>query len=289
MNTDANTPPSASTTATAAIATTSEPAPVASVSVKLPPFWPNNPLVWFAQVEAQFFTRNITSQATKFAYVIAALQPEIAQEVRDILIYPPQATQYDILKAELIQRTSASEQKRLHQLLTAEELGDRKPSQLLRHMRQLLGDNTLENNIFCQLFLERLATNVRLILASTADSLPVEQVALLADKILEVATPLGISSLTPTVSAPAPTPVPPPIASEVHALRSQVEELTFQVQALMSRTQPTNSFPGRSRSRSISRNRRTSPAPSNSTYCWYHQRYGTVNDLLAIVLHHAIF
>ncbi|XP_065067489.1 uncharacterized protein LOC135693039 [Rhopilema esculentum] len=256
MNTDANTPPSASTTATAAIATTSAPVPVASVSVKLPPFWPNDPLVWFAQVEAQFFTRNITSQATKFAYVISALQPEIAQEVRDILIHPPQATQYDILKAELIQRTSASEQKRLHQLLTAEELGDRKPSQLLRHMRQLLGDNTLENNILRQLFLERLPTNVRLILASTADSLPVEQVALLADKILEVATPLGISSLTPTVSALAPTPVTPPIASEVHALRSQVEELTFQVQALISRTQPTNSFPGRSRSRSTSRKRR---------------------------------
>ena len=175
MNTDANTPPSASTTATAGIATTSEPAPVASVSVKLPPFWPNDPLAWFAQVEAQFFTRNITSQATKFAYVIVALQPEIAQEVRDVLFHPPQATQYDILKAELIQRTSASEQKCLHQLLTAEELGDRKPSQLLRHMRQLLGDNTLENNILCQLFLERLPTNVRLILASTVDSLPLSR------------------------------------------------------------------------------------------------------------------
>ena len=71
MNTDANTPSSAST---------SEPEPVASVSVKLPPFWPNDLLVWFAQVEAHFFTRNITSQATKFAYVISALQPEFAQE-----------------------------------------------------------------------------------------------------------------------------------------------------------------------------------------------------------------
>ena len=46
-----------------------------------------------------------------FAYVMYALQPEIAQKVRDILIHTSQATQYDILKVELIQRTSASEQK----------------------------------------------------------------------------------------------------------------------------------------------------------------------------------
>ena len=115
-----------------------EKAVLAAVSIKLPPYWPNDPVIWFAQVEAQFTTRGVTKQDTKFAYVVAALTPDIAQEVRDLLLTPPATTPYDTLKVELLKRTFASLQKRLHQLLIVEKLGDRKPSQLLRHMRQLL-------------------------------------------------------------------------------------------------------------------------------------------------------
>ena len=55
---------------------------IGSINVKVPPFWLADPQIWFAQVEAEFNTRGITSQKTKFDHVVASLTPEFAQEVR---------------------------------------------------------------------------------------------------------------------------------------------------------------------------------------------------------------
>ena len=61
---------------------------VVSVGLKLPPFWPADPHIWFAQVEAQF----------KFDHVVASLSPEFAAEVRDLLLHPPADDPYSVLK-----------------------------------------------------------------------------------------------------------------------------------------------------------------------------------------------
>ena len=51
-----------------------------------------------AGVEAQFTTRGITTQKTRFDHVISSLTPEFAMEVWDLLLKPPVANPYDTLK-----------------------------------------------------------------------------------------------------------------------------------------------------------------------------------------------
>ena len=53
------------------------PAMLATVLVKLLPFWSSDPEIWFAQVEATFTTRRVTAEKTQFDYVIASLSPEV--------------------------------------------------------------------------------------------------------------------------------------------------------------------------------------------------------------------
>nr|XP_054757209.1 uncharacterized protein LOC129263323 [Lytechinus pictus] len=248
---------------------------VQAVAIKLPPFWRSDPLVWFAQAEAQFATRAITQEATKYAHVIAALPQDVAQEIRDILVNPAATDQYSTLKKSLIARVSASEQRRVQLLLTEEELGDRKPSQLLRRMEQLLGEQKLEKGIFKQLFLQRLPVNVRQILASTSEALPLSELAALADRIVETQpyTPGTISAIAHG-NAEA-TPKATPKASS--DLESQVSELTRLVRNLT--TVVGDIQRSRSRSRSRKRDSRqvrrdTSTDASSDELCWYHHKFG---------------
>src|SRR5215468_2238762 len=71
------------------------------VAVRLPPFWPDRPALWFAQAEAQFDLAGITRQRTKFNYVVSQLHQQHAAEVEDIITTPPEHEPYDRLKAEL--------------------------------------------------------------------------------------------------------------------------------------------------------------------------------------------
>ena len=86
------------------------PVTVAAASIKLPPFWPADPHIWFAQVEAQFATRKITTQQAMYEYVVSSLTPDLATEVHNLILTTPEDHPHDTLKAQLIKRTAASEQ-----------------------------------------------------------------------------------------------------------------------------------------------------------------------------------
>ena len=134
-------------------------------------------------------------------------------------------------------------------------LGDRKPTQLLRRMEQLLGDRAgaMDSTFLRKLLLPRLPSNVRMVLASANATATLEELAELADKVVEVAAP--------TVAATSATPFPE-ILTEIEQLRTEVQKLQTSVRQL------TRQSRGRSHSRSR-------PAPQEQTTCWYHQKYGS--------------
>lgn len=256
-----------------------------AVGLKLPPFWRHDPQIWFAQAEAQFSTRNITAEATKYAHVIATLPPEVAQDVRDILISPPAANPYTTLKQQLVTRTTESEQRMVQMLLTEEELGDRKPSQFLRRLEQLVGDKTVGPGILRQLFLKRMPPNVRLILASTSDALALSDLAALADKIIEAHIPTvnTVGESNPSLAQVRLNPSRDHNTSPQGELVDQVATLTKLVKELTTTVGRLQRDRSRSRSRNQNREKRHEPralTPSSSPnegaeICWYHARFGT--------------
>ncbi|GFS99752.1 uncharacterized protein NPIL_405121 [Nephila pilipes] len=119
---------------------------VSRVAAKLPPLWKQNIKHWFLQAEANFELFGITNDVTKYNNVIAAIDSEILSVVSDLLFDPPHEDRYVTLKNRLIQEFSDSENLHFRKLLSELQLGDDKPSHLLRKMKELAG--TAINNDF---------------------------------------------------------------------------------------------------------------------------------------------
>lgn len=234
---------------------------VCKVTAKIPPFWPHKPIIWFATVEAQFDIAGIVTDRTKYSYILGHLDQKYSQEVEDIITNPPpEGQRYEKLKLELIRRLSMSEEERVRQLVSDEELGDRKPSQFLRHLRSLAGNTFTDENILKQLWLRRLPQTVQAILSANTDILSLDRMAEMADKVMEV---MGHKQVASCSTIPTP--------SLIDTLISKVDELTKQVAALSTaRTQ------GRSRSRGNSTARADKSrdnTPADQKLCWYHKKF----------------
>ena len=87
---------------------------VTAVSLKLPPFWTADPELWFARAESQFNTRQppVTSDRTRFDYVVAALDNTTCREVAAVIRAPPLDRAYDAIKASLIEAFGLTQSER---------------------------------------------------------------------------------------------------------------------------------------------------------------------------------
>lgn len=244
-------------------------AEAAAATLKLPPFWSQDPELWFTQIEAQFAVKGITQDQTKFDHLVSSLQPETATEVRDVLISPPNTQKYKALKKAIVERTTVSTKKRLQQLLTSEQLGDRTPSQLLRRMRQLTGNkvDVVSNELLKTLWVQRLPPSVQAVIAtrlSTEDSL--ETLASTADLIMEVVPSMTIMAAS---SVKKPT-------DEMESLKMELAELKKKFSSFRSdgRRPKDSRSPG---TKSVFKGRSPTPPRKKSdddTICWFHRKFG---------------
>lgn len=225
-----------------------------AVRIRVPPFWKQDPQLWFFQLEAQFATSNINTQKTKFDTVVGNVESDILSKVSDIIRNPPANNCYDAIKERLISTFEVSENTKIKKLLNDLSLGDSKPSELLRTMRDL-SCGKVGNELLQTLWLQRLPNNIQSILACSADALPA--LAIMADKIFETSEDhsiRGISSSSETHND---------LVNVIHDLRDKIEVL----QKDFHKSKP--------RIGSKSPNRKRSPKRSNYTndYCWYHRTY----------------
>lgn len=230
------------------------------VGVRLPPFWREDPAIWFRQIECNFAISAIKDDETKYNYVIAQLENRYAAEVRDIIVSPPPKNKYETLKTELIKRLSASREKEVKQLLIHEELGDRRPSQFLRHLQHLAGTD-VPVDFLRTIWTSRLPSNLQTIIASQP-GMNLQALADLADKVHELA---------PATAQVASADVVP--STTLDEMARQIAELTRQVKTLTARDHR------RSRSQTRDNKRERSNTRTQSNYrkfptCFYHYKFG---------------
>lgn len=239
------------------------------IGIKVPPFWPEEPEIWFHQLEAQFSLSRITTEATKFNHVVAHLEGRWANEIKDLIRQPPAQNPYTTIKTELINILSKSEAQRVRQLIGEAELGDNTPSQFLRRLKSLAGATVLQENILRTLWLQRLPTTVQAILQAQADTVPVDQLAKIADRIVET-IPIQTA---PAVYATTAPPFQNDLTLSLSKINETLESLAqriekMEVQMKKSRDQRYRNSRSRSRSRSFSEQKR------DSDLCYYHETFG---------------
>ena len=145
-------------------------AKVTAVTVKLPPFWPDKAVLWFAQAEAQFLLRGITQDKTKFAHVMTMLDSSTAEHVMDVIQNPPENDSYGTLKTRLTGAYAITEDERAERLLNMNGLGDKTPSQCLSSMLMLVPSGQEPGFLFRRIFLRQLPVEVRTQLAQSTNT-----------------------------------------------------------------------------------------------------------------------
>ena len=219
---------------------------------RIPDLWPQSIKLWLSHIEAVMAPQKPTDDIM-YQMVIAKLRHQDLQQVSDIIANPPEERKFQTLKERLIHVYEESAQKQFKKLMEEMELGDQKPSQLLRRMKELAGD-TVSTQALKFLWGSHLPKAARTILA-IHENKDLSELAEMADAIQENTAIEPVRFLHEVSSlAPPDTNRTKARIDAIDELRQQISELTLQIHELTTENQQR-------RSRSTSRSNYRSGSP----------------------------
>ncbi|XP_052830219.1 uncharacterized protein LOC128249776 [Octopus bimaculoides] len=109
----------------------------------------------------------------------------LACSVKDLITDPHPDATYVSIKSEVLRWNTQSTNSKFQTLMQDEHLGDRMPSEFLRRLCELSDTPLEDNSLLRKLFFSWLPPNVQSILATVVNSNLLNQLATMADKIIE--------------------------------------------------------------------------------------------------------
>lgn len=263
-----------------------------AVHLNLPQFAPDAPEMWFAIAEADFTANRIKNDNQKYSQTLKAIPMNISKQLWDIISNPPQQDKYQTLKTAILTRFSDSRQMQLHKLLKGMTLADKRPSQLLREMRELARD-ALTDEVLHQLWKERLPAWVHPHL-TMSENLSLNGIAEFADRLVLNTNSYPIYTVD-AVNLPHPTSVSQLEnqlrdiqltlkacqkdinvlqTSQEHTQKQLYEIKQLQQQRCSNTQQQTQQYEQYEQHSYGHRPRKRSVTPNRNGYCYYHNRWG---------------
>lgn len=228
---------------------------IEAVSVKLPAFCTSDPEIWFSIAERAFKAAGTKNSDTKVTNILSIMDQNTMIEIRDIILNMPEENAYDFLKEQVIKRMTKSETLKIKEFLKGEELGDRNPSQFLRHLKSLAG-NKVDDQVVRTIWAQGLPKEVQLIIATQKKG-ELEDLGELADRIHELMGSKDIAAINRKGTS-LDTRKEDEISFKY--LKEEIEKLKEEIKMLKRRER-----------------RERLPTPSRQKeeiICWAHKKYG---------------
>lgn len=224
---------------------------------KPPPFYKDDPVLWFSIVENALAYAGITRDQTKFQYIVSHAESTIIPLIADLIKNPPPTGKYDAIKNRIVTAFAEPTTNRLDRLFKGITIADKKPSHYLQELRELAGGHC-DNEALKTLLLGQLGQSTRVALLASGEE-DLEKLAVLADKIQVSQTNLISATCQESYLYPQ------SLVEDVAALVKRVDELC----AMSNSTNYNHKTCKR-----YQPNFQPSKYTRKQGLCWYHEKFG---------------